>query len=699
MRTALAAGRFCIRRQCCRSLPRAAPRHRSFYSDSSAPFARLFSSTSRRSWQFIWRRGWNRSPAIGAALLAALTPVAFLELAEDGNDDDDTTAELEMLAASRDEIRKSVPRDSNFIVRSIWRVYIVLDKYVFEVIATGLRFLHLVAIFVPVVVTVPAIWFGRRMRDRDDERSGTLWWYEFLVSSMERAGPAFIKLGQWAASRSDIFPPELCAFMSSLHSHAPAHSFRITKRTIRRAFNGLPFEDIFEEFDKEPLGVGAIAQVYKAKLRPDLAALNERNLAADPVNLREKVRKNVDKLVKSSPQRVPSSYVAVKVLHPRVERIVQRDLQIMMFFARVINAIPTMEWLSLPDEVAKFGEMMKLQLDLRIEATNLSLFRQHFKSRATAWFPYPYTEYTTREVLVEEFAQGIPLATFLNNGGGVFDREISREGLDAFLHMLLIDNFVHADLHPGNIMVRFYKPGQLDLSIGGRPLNPNPKDALDRDVPEKVLSRLAAQEKDPDAWSRELAEIDAEGYRPQIIFIDTGLVTQLNSTNRRNFLDLFRAIAEFDGYKAGHLMVERSRQPDTVLDLEIFALKIQHLVLGVKGRTFALGNVKIGDVLSEVLYLVRAHHVRLEGDFVNVVISILLLEGIGRSLDPDLDLFKSALPILRQLGSGTTLLKSVREGDTSMLRVWMGLEARSFLQASVSSVEWCVKYDQLSPNI
>lgn len=62
-------------------------------------------------------------------------------------------------------------------------------------------------------------------------------------------------------------------------------------------------------------------------------------------------------------------------------------------------------------------------------------------------------------------------------------------------------------------------------------------------------------------------------------------------------------------------------------------------------------------------------------------------------------IWRSALPILRQLGSGTTLLKSVRHGDTSMLRVWVGLEARTMLQASVESVEMCVKYDMLSPNI
>lgn len=59
----------------------------------------------------------------------------------------------------------------------------------------------------------------------------------------------------------------------------------------------------------------------------------------------------------------------------------------------------------------------------------------------------------------------------------------------------------------------------------------------------------------------------------------------------------------------------------------------------------------------------------------------------------------SSLPILRQLGSGSTFLSTVRSGDTSMLRVWVGLEARGLLQASIESVEHCVKYDQLSPNI
>jgi aarF domain-containing kinase len=374
----------------------------------------------------------------------------------------------------------------------------------------------------------------------------------------------------------------------------------------------------------------------------------------------------------------------------------------MGFFASALNYIPTIEWLSLPDEVRVFGEMMKLQLDLRIEAANLAHFRRNFRDRTTAWFPFPYTEFTTRNVLVEEFAHGIPLADFMENGAGVFRQDIASEGLDAFLRMLLLDNFVHADLHPGNIMVRFYQADKpsLPLHLGRTPpASPHdtPQDQLD--VTEQVLARLRPFRRKANivAWEAELAKIDREGYRPQLVFLDTGLVTELNATNRRNFLDLFRAVAEFDGYRAGQLMCERCRQPDAVLDGDVFALKMQHLVLSVKSRTLALGNVRIGDILQDVLAMVRRHHVRLEGDFVNVVISILLLEGIGRSLNPDVDLLSSSLPILRQLGaqSGKDMVK---EGDFSMLMVWVGLETRRFMQASIEDVSLFTSLYLLSPS-
>lgn len=99
-----------------------------------------------------------------------------------------------MLEVSRQELADTVPGwlgNSHKVRRGIWRF---LDTWIIEPIATGFRFLHLIVIFVPVIITVPLIWFGQKQKERDNERSGTLWWYGFLVSSMERAGAAFIKV-------------------------------------------------------------------------------------------------------------------------------------------------------------------------------------------------------------------------------------------------------------------------------------------------------------------------------------------------------------------------------------------------------------------------------------------------------------------------------------------------------------------------
>ena len=239
--------------------------------------------------------------------------------------------------------------------------------------------------------------------------------------------------------------------------------------------------------------------------------------------------------------------------------------------------------------------------------------------------------------------------------------------------MLLLDNFVHADLHPGNIMVKFYKPttksilrGMLDKYLDKPEQDPA---ELQSKISSGIAQKLRSVSHDHEAWLNELDKLEEQGYQPEIVLLDTGLVTQLDGDNRKNFIDLFRAVAEFDGYKAGRLMVERCKSPELVTDDEVFALKIQHLVLSVKSRTFSLAQIRISDILSEVLRAVRTHHVRLEGDFVNTVISILLLEGIGRQLDPNMDLFKGALPILRQLGkqigSSGSLKENLKEGYAS----------------------------------
>jgi aarF domain-containing kinase len=373
---------------------------------------------------------------------------------------------------------------------------------------------------------------------------------------------------------------------------------------------------------------------------------------------------------------VPTATVAIKVLHPRVNKLIERDLSIMSFFAHLLTLFPGMQWVSLPEEIEVFGRMMHGQLDLRKEADNLVAFERNFMARQSpVTFPRPLQIWSTSDILVEEYQTAIPLEWFLKNGGGPYDDQLAELGLDAFLvrdicyymsvlkpfhqNMLLLDNFVHSDLHPGNIMVKFSRstPSRVLQTLWTSFFSDNAED-LSNDPTSlesnAIVSDLKSLSPFPAAWRDKLQSLYHDGYLPELVFIDAGLVTTLNAEDRQNFLDLFRAVAEFDGYRAGQLMVERCRTPHLVVDKETFALKMQHLVLSVKRKTFSLGKIKISDILRDVLTSVRQHHVKMEGDFINTVISILLLEGIGRQLDPKLDLFKSSLPILRQLGREMT---------------------------------------------
>ena len=139
------------------------------------------------------RKSLRRVPVIGTVLLGSLSPFAFVKLGEE-EVDDGKTGEMHMLEASRQELKKEVPENVHGL-RRVWStIALAFDLYIFEPLATSFRFLHLVVIFVPVIFAAPVVLLGTKQQKRDNERSGALWWYGFLVRSMERAGPAFIKV-------------------------------------------------------------------------------------------------------------------------------------------------------------------------------------------------------------------------------------------------------------------------------------------------------------------------------------------------------------------------------------------------------------------------------------------------------------------------------------------------------------------------
>lgn len=195
MRLAVAFGRLYSRVRtpgsiCLGPIPtplRASPRS-AFSTFVSRPIARP------RSRQWSWRAPRGGRVILMAAGNGALATAAFVQIAEEDNTGTEKTSETRMLEVSRDEIKKVLNDDDTGLTRLRHRIVLFLDLYIWEPICTGARFLQLAVIFVPVLLAVPIMWIGRRHPDRDNERTGTLLWYKFLVKAMEWAGPSFIKV-------------------------------------------------------------------------------------------------------------------------------------------------------------------------------------------------------------------------------------------------------------------------------------------------------------------------------------------------------------------------------------------------------------------------------------------------------------------------------------------------------------------------
>jgi aarF domain-containing kinase len=183
-------------------------------------------------------------------------------------------------------------------------------------------------------------------------------------------------VGQWAATRPDIFPRDLSAVLSRLHDHVPYHPINVTLNTLIQSLGGQFIQQIVH-FDPVPVGSGCIAQVHIATIRPSSSSNDE------------------------------LQRVAIKVMHPGIRESIRKDLAILSFFAAIIDALPTLHWLSLPEEVAQFQFLLEQQLDLRIEANRLDRFRENFKAEeSNVVFPRPVRPWVSTDVLVEEFMDG-----------------------------------------------------------------------------------------------------------------------------------------------------------------------------------------------------------------------------------------------------------------------------------------------------
>ncbi|WFC99616.1 hypothetical protein MYAM1_002361 [Malassezia yamatoensis] len=394
--------------------------------------------SSRFSSSFKWGAlGFGTS----AIALAALKNNVFGEEAKSN-----TSTLIPAAPPTEEEMAKLLEEDnvSSKPHSMLGKVGLVLYNYLIEPLFVFRRFIVLALIFGPVILSIPLLFLGPPVTTKTSsgdvvqgERRGALWWYSFLVAQMGRAGPTFVKLGQWAGSRRDLFPDALCDKFAKLHSNNDPHAFRYTKKVLEHAFQK-PFDEIFESFEHKAVGVGAVGQVYKAVVRSELLPASyfeaKHQQESHMPEAAQRIGEELALMYEHDEARRPTAAVAIKVLHPNVRRTIRHDIRIMRFFANLINILPGMEWVSLPEEVQQFSTLMFSQLDLRHEANNLARFERNFAKRNSAIsFPRPLLEFCSKDVLVEELIEAVPLKYFLEMGGLDYDERIADLGLDAFL--------------------------------------------------------------------------------------------------------------------------------------------------------------------------------------------------------------------------------------------------------------------------
>ncbi len=235
---------------------------------------------------------------------------------------------------------------------------------------------------------------------------------QMLRQTMSALGATFIKLGQVMSTRPDLFPPEIIDQLRHLQDKLPPFGYAKVRRTIEADF-GKPVAELFAELDEQPVAAASVAQVHRGRL-------------AD------------------------GREVAVKVLRPGVRRQVERDAVILIGFAHVIAVRPKWRRNDPVGHTRHFVEAIHDQTDLRIEAENYKRFRRNFASSANVTFPEVYPELCSSRVLTMEFVRGVKIDTLAQGA----HPKLAETVRNTMLKMCFEDGFVHADLHPGNMVVQ-----------------------------------------------------------------------------------------------------------------------------------------------------------------------------------------------------------------------------------------------------
>lgn len=281
--------------------------------------------------------------------------------------------------------------------------------------------------------------------------------------------------------------------------------------------------------------------------------------------------------------------VVLKIQRPNIRQSIESDLRIMLFLAEVAaNSIPSLQRYAPQQVVRHFATSMRRELDFTREARASDRIRTNFRNTDYLIIPKVYWDYTSALVSVQEYIDGIPANDIEGIDSAGLDRNVlAVRGVDVFLKMALEDGFFHADPHPGNF---FYLPGN------------------------------------------------------KLALIDFGLVGSLSDQRRKELARLLQGAVAMNSRPVVDVLMGWAGDAD--IDTEGLSADIGALLEEYEGVNLA--QINIGVVLNQLITLARNHALTMPSDLTLLIKSIMILEGLGTSLNPDFDLIKEAEPFVRR---------------------------------------------------